>query len=714
MNSSEKSFFGKSISRIFIPATIVLFLSTSLVYSFYKRSIEKNDVILQMVMQLTQSNHVSPAKINDQFSEKVFVAYLKNLDPYKWFLTKEDVRQMEVYKRQIDDHIRSNTHQLYDLAVKLVDRRILEVQGYYREILSQPLDFTVNETWEADQDKRDWPANSAELKQNWYNELKYRVLLQMANALRIQEKETDPEKIKTQETIESETRQRVLKSFNDMFMNNLNQQKSEEKFALYVNAIMSVYDPHTIYNTPFNKEDFDISISGQFEGIGATLSPSDGYAKVVELVAGSPSWMQGELKVNDHITKVKQEHEADPVDIFGMSLNDAVKLIRGKKGTKVTLTVRRGDGSIHEITITRDVIIIEETYAKSAVLTDPATKTKVGYINLPKFYIDFKRSATGRASSDDVAKEIDKLKNEGVQGIILDLRLNTGGSLPDVVRMGSLFVKSGPIVQVKNNSGMPRVYPPDFDTSLQTSMHYDGPLVILVSSISASASEILAAAMQDYQRAVIIGAPSTFGKGTVQEVVDLNDYLPAGMNNLKPIGSLFLTIQKYYRINGGSVQLKGVESDIVLPDVYSEMKLGERFEDNCLPWTTVSPAKYQKWEKPVPMAMLQKKSKERTSKSVEFKLLNEQVALVKQQRDKTLLSLNLNTYQLEEEKRREENKRFEDISKQSTALVIAVPNIDIAEMKGDTAKIARSDKWIKELNTDICLEEAVKVIGDMK
>jgi len=415
------------------------------------------------------------------------------------------------------------------------------------------------------------------------------------------------------------------------------------------------------------------------------------------------------LKVNDLIMKVKQEHETDPVDIFGMNLDEAVQLIRGKKGTKVTLTVKRDDGTTHEITITRDVVVDEETYAKSAVLTDPATNTKVGYIELSSFYVDFKRTATGRASSEDVAKEIEKLKKEGVQGIIIDLQSNTGGSLGEAIRMGGLFIKSGPVVQVKSNFGMPREYS-DPDPSLQ----YDGPLVILVSTFSASASEILAAAMQDYKRAVIVGAPTTFGKGTVQEVFDLNALLPSNMLNLRPMGSFHLTIQKYFRINGGSVQLKGVESDIVIPDVYSELKFGERFEDNCLPWTTVSPAKFQIWEKPVPVAALQKKSKERTSKSEGFKLLNEQVAFVKQQQDKTQVSLNLNTYRQDEEKRREESKRFEEISKKSTSLVIAAPSAYIAEMEGDTAKIARSDKWLKGLNTDIVIEEAVKVIGDMK
>jgi len=709
MKSSKKSFFQKTGVRIFIPAIFILFVSTSLLYSSYKRSVEKNDVILRLVMQLAERGHVSPVMINDQFSEKVFDAYLKKLDPYKWFLTDEDIRQLEVYRRQIDDHIRNNTHRLYELAVKLMDKRIVEAQGYYREILSVPFDFSINETWESDRDKRDWPANSAELKENWRKYLKYSVLLHTANTLSAQEKETDSSKIKTLETIESEARQKELKTFNDIFMNNLAQQQPEEKFAMYVNAIMTVFDPHTEYFSPSNKEKFDMHISGQFEGIGATLQPSDGYARVVELIPGSPSWLQGELKVNDHIIKVKQEHEAEPVDIFSMSLDDAVKLIRGKKETKVTLTVKRVDGSIHEITITRDVVKIEETYAKSAVLTDPVSKIKVGYIDLPSFYVDFKRTATGRASSEDVAQEIEKLKKDGVQGIILDLRSNGGGSLGDAITMGGLFIPLGPIVQVKSSIGIPRVYS-DTDPSVQ----YDGSFVILVSAISGSASEILAAAMQDYQRAVIMGAPNTYGKGTVQELDELDEYLPANISHLKPIGALKLTIQKYYRINGGSVQLKGVESDIVLPDLYSVMKFGERYEDNHLPWTTVSPAKYQVWKNPVPVAMLQKKSQERTSKSEGFTLLNEQLALFQDQRDKTLLSLNLETYRQEDEKRREENKRFEEINKLSTSLTIATTSIDNTEMKGDTAKVARFDKWIKDLNKDIFIEEAVKVIGDMK
>ena len=704
MKSSGKSLFSRGCFRYLVPVTIILFLSTTLLYSFYGRSDSRNDIILRTVVQFTASNHVNPVPMDAQFSEKVFDAYLKLIDRDKLYLTKEDIRQMEVYKRQLGDQITNGTYQLYDLSVRLIEKRLPEVQEYYREILSQPFTFTANETWEADVDKRDRTANSAELKEAWRKMLKWRVIMNVANALRAQENETDPEKIKSMETIEANARERVLNNFNDV-MNNLPHRRQEGMFPMYINAIMSVFDPNTEYYTPRDREDFDIRISGQLEGIGAQLRPIDGYARVERLVPGSPSWLQGELRVNDQITKVKQEDEDDAVDIFGMDLQDAVRLIRGPKGTKVTLTVRR-DGVLHEITITRDIVIDEEGYAKSAVLTDPATNVKVGYIELPSFYIDFNRTATGRASSTDVGKEIEKLKNDGVDGIIIDLRTNTGGALDDAIIMGGMFISTGPIVQVKGHSREATVL-----SENRPNIHYDGPLVILVNALSASASEIFAAAMQDYKRAVVIGSSSTFGKGTVQHVQNLDNFMPA---SIRPAGSLRLTISKFYRITGGSVQLKGVESDIVLPDITSGMRFGAQYEDNHLDWTIIDAANFTTWKNPAPVEMLRQKSMERTSKSNEFNLLSQQIDFIMAQRENTHYSLNLNTYQEEERKRREESARFNDESRQVTAISIAATAADVAEMAGDTAKIARSNSWIKDLNKDIFLEEAVKVVGDWR
>lgn len=706
ISSYGKSFFKKNRIRIFIPAVITVLISISLFYSFYQRS-GKNEVLVQLVVQLIEDGHFNPVPIDDAFSAKAFDAYLKNLDPLKQFMTREDVAQLSKYKLQIDDQIRNHKFQLYDLAVSIMDKRMAETQAYCHEILSQPFDFTQQETFEADVDKLDWAANSAELKERWRKNLKYSALVRVSDQMKAQEKEPDQSKHTTLEAMEADARQKILK-LNDGIFQNLKQQ-DEDKFAFFLNAIAAVFDPHTLYNTPSDKENFDIRMSGQLEGIGATLQTSDNYVKVVNIMPGSPSWLQGDLKVNDLITKVKQEKEHDAVDIFGMRIDDAVKLIRGKKGTKVTLTVRRADGSTHDITITRDVVIVEETYAKSAILTDPVTKNKVGYIYLPSFYGNVNRTLTGRLASNDIAIEIEKLKKEDVQGMILDLRSNTGGLLSEAIRTAGLFISTGPVVQVKENTGQPHIGS-DSDPTVQ----YDGPLAVLVNTISASASEIVAAALQDYKRAVIIGSTSTFGKGTVQAITDLNNYLPVTMNQLKPLGSMFLTIQKYYRINGNATQLKGVESDIVLPDIYGEWEIGEKYEDHYLPWTTIAPAQYRIWGRPVPVAELQIKSKERTSKSENFKLSSEQINAFKKQRDETMISLNLEKFRKEEQKRNAENKRFDELNEKLTRLVITAPNVDLDAIKGDTAKIARNDKWLKAMNKDIYLEEAVQVVGDMK
>ncbi len=692
---------------MFIPVAVIALISITLLYSFCKRS-EKDEVIKEMSLYLLKKEHFSPPEINDQFSEKVFSAYLKRLDPTKQFLTQEDIRQMSAYKTKIDDEINNNSYELYKLSSSLLNKRSTEVQGYYREILSQPFDFTKDETYEPDPDKNDWPANSAELKDAWRKYMKYHTLVRLADMQKGQANAPDSVKNKTLDQLEADARKKVLKLQNDVFQYR-NSQDDDDWFAVYMNAIVSVFDPHTIYNTPSDKDRFDISMSGQFEGIGAQLQASEGYAKVTMLVVGSPSWRQGELKVNDLITKVRQENEQEPVDVFGMRLDDIVKLIRGKKETKVILTVKRADGSIHNIAIVRDVVIDEETYAKSAVMTDPKTKTKVGYIYLPKFYADFNHTATGRASSDDVAKELEKLKKENVQGIILDLRNNGGGALGDVIKMSGLFVGPGPVVQVKANIGLPRVF-----SGSNQAPTYEGPLVIMVNSLSASASEIISAAMQDYQRAVIIGGPSTYGKGTVQTVADLNEYLPVNMNKLKPLGALFITIQKYFRINGGSTQLKGVTPDIVLPDEYSELGIGERFEDNYLPWTSVSPEKYKIWKKPVPVDQLRKKSVSRTSKNEGFKLIEQQIAVMKNWKNESSVPLKLEAFRTKEEKRIADSKRFDELNKKKTNLVVAPLIVDKAAIANDTAKIARSEKWISDLNTDIFIEEAVQVIGDMK
>ncbi|MDR0713064.1 MAG: carboxy terminal-processing peptidase [Bacteroidales bacterium] len=697
--------------RIIISFVIFCFLA-SIPFFFYsfRSHTGKSELIMQMNIQLLKMQHFSPPEIDDPFSEKVFKAYLKILDPFKQYLTKEDIAELEKYKWLIDDQINNNTYELYDLSVMLWDKRFAETQSFYREILEHPFDFTQDETYEADADKSEWAAGSSGLKEVWRKELKYRTLLNLSGMIKLQENAPDSAR-KDFASMEAEARKKVLKSYEDVYQYR-RQLKAEDRFAMYLNAIASVFDPHTQYQTPSNKADFDIQMSGQFEGIGATLQVSDGYAKVMDIIPGSASWMQGELKINDLIIRVKQEHDTEAVNIYGMRLDDAVKLIRGKKGTKVTLTVKRIDGSVHDITITRDVVIVEETYAKSAILTDITGNIRVGYIYLPSFYVDFKHTPTGRSSSEDVAKEVEKLKTEHIQGIILDLRSNGGGSLPDAVRMSGLFVGNGPIVQTKESHGLPRV----MQATGNSSASYDGPMVVLVNSISASASEILAAAMQDYRRAVIIGGPGTYGKGTVQTLADLDGLLSptSSLSRYKPLGSLKLTIQKFFRINGGSTQLKGVTPDIILPDIYSELGVGERFEDNSLSWSSVQPAKYSVWKNPVPVDKLQQKSLERTSQNNRFQLLSNQIASMKKMKDESHLSLNLEKFRKAEAKRHGENKLFDESNKKETHLAIEALTEDKIKLAGDSVKINRSQKWIAGLKKDVFLEEAVAIIGDLK
>jgi carboxyl-terminal processing protease len=708
---------------------IIILLS----YSFCIRE-NKDQILIQLVTQALDMTHFSPMDIDDDFSAKVFDQYLKRIDYNKRFFTKEDLKKLEAYKTKIDDEIKSRSIEFYTVANDMFTKNIDKIQKYYTEILAKPFEFNGNEVIETNPDKIDFPQNDAELYKSWQKILKYQVLVRVSNALDEQnqnitattnKKKTlaptgddatpavleEPDgteqsiadtstKKKTFTELEADARSKVLKTHNDWFKR-LKQMSATDRFALYLNAITGIYDPHTQYLPPQDEENFNITMSGQLQGIGAQLRQnSDGYTEIVDIVPGSPSWLQGELKPKDLILKVKQENQ-QAVDIYNMPIDDVVQLIRGKKGTKVTLTVKKSDGTIKNITLTRDVVILEETYAKSAIIEDQGSK--IGYLYLPKFYANFEQTETGRTSSEDVANEIEKLKLENVKGIILDLRNNGGGSLNDAVQMAGLFIASGPVVQVKTKVGIPKILE-DQDTTVQ----YRGPLVILVNSFSASASEILAAAMQDYKRAVIMGT-TTFGKGTVQTKMDLDRFWN-GSPNIGSLGSLLITIQKFYRINGGSTQLKGVTPDVILPDQYSAIETGERDQEYHMPWTQIKPVNYKVWPGLSKLNPIVQKENTDVASSPDFKIIKEEANLLKQQRDETIEPLNLDKYRKQEKAINEENKRLEASAKKDYGLKIRSLAVDVKSMNGDTAKIARSNNWIKELLKDIDLKEAINTI----
>ncbi|MCF6243169.1 MAG: carboxy terminal-processing peptidase, partial [Bacteroidales bacterium] len=510
------------------------------------------------------------------------------------------------------------------------------------------------------------------------------------------------------DSLEAKARQQVAEDYKQMFRR-LHQQTEKDRMNAYLNAFVQSYDPHSEYMSPKEKKNFDIRMSGQFEGIGASLQElNNGYIKVARIIPGSASWRQGELKAGDIILKVAQG-DKDPISIVGMRLDDAVQYIRGKKGTEVRLTVKKPDNSIVVIPIVRDVVILEETYAKSAILKDKNSNFKAGYIYLPSFYVDFK-NRNGRHCSKDVEIEINKLKKEGVDGIILDLRYNGGGSLQDVVEMAGLFIDKGPIVQVKGRYGKPYILK-DSDPKLQ----YEGKLIIMVNKLSASASEIMAAAMQDYGRAVIVGSPVTYGKGTVQKIVNLDQMLNRNYDDLKPLGNMRLTIQKFYRINGGATQLRGVKADIILPDIYAGIDIGESELDNVIPWDEIQPAQYTKWKHPITnLDEVKTESAKRVSANKDFNLIKQNAQRMKEQKENTVVNLNLEKYRASQKKIKEETKKYENVFKEKTSLQALILSADREQMQTDSIKKASFKDWTKNIEKDGYIEETVKILESLK
>lgn len=685
-----------------IPALAVALFS----YTFVAQS-EKEEALDQVLLQSLSNIHFAPLEINDKFSEKVYKFYVQRLDYNKKFLLQSDVEELKKYEHSIDEDVNGGRFNFFNRSLEIITDRIQEAQTYYKDILSQPIDFTKEETIQLDAEKLNFCKSKEELKDAWRKSMKYQVLAKMGDMLESQEKakeKSDTVKIKTKEEIEVEARKKVLKS-NDDWFKRLKEFDRNDRLAIYFNSITGVYDPHTEYFAPKDKANFDIGMSGQLEGIGAQLQEKDGYIKVTNIVPGSASWRQGQLKTGDIILKVAQGGN-EPVDIADMRLDDAVLLIRGKKGTEVRLTVKKVDGSTIVIPLIRDIVVLEETYAQSVILKG---KKNIGYIKLPSFYADFGGQNGGRSCSKDVRKELQKLKEENVDGIILDLRYNGGGSLGDVVDMAGLFIDKGPVVQVKQKSGMAQVME-DRDPAIV----YDGPLVVMVNSNSASASEIMAAAIQDYKRGLIVGtSPSTFGKGTVQRFYELDDYLPPAYSNLKPLGSVKITTQKFYRVNGGATQLKGVVPDIVLPDPYYLLDQGEKEQDYPMAWDEIAAAKYQTWKGTYSVDKLKAASAERVKTNAGFALLNDAAKRMKKQKDETVVSLNFDKFMIEQKKYKEEVKKLEGLDKEIEGMDVQTLKTDIIP-ESDTVKISKNKEWYKSIKKDIYLNETMNIITEMK
>jgi carboxyl-terminal processing protease len=691
-------------------ALIVVLLTAFFFGTLGSAAAETREKILsQMIGNGLVNWHYSGKKIDDDFSLKSFAQYEKYLDFSKSFLIQADLDAMKVFELKIDDEIFDGDFSLPLLGKQLLRQRVLQVKVICQEILKKPFDFSLDEQIELDAEKRKYANRLEDLKEWWFKRLKYLTLTQYLNLFKIAEDKNTKVKKSSQAfspELEAQARKAVEKSVQRLF-DRLLQNRSEDMQALYFNALLAVFDPHSQYFPPRAKEDFDIDMSGTLEGIGALLGEDDGYIKVFEVIPGSPAWIQNLLKVEDIILKVGQGDE-EPVDIVGMNVSDAARLVRGKKGSLVRLTVKKTDGRIMQISLIRNVVEIQETYARSAVVFNEKLKKSFGYIFLPKFYHDFNRQ-NGRNASDDVKIELEKLVAQKVDGIILDLRGNGGGALDDAEKMSGLFIEKGPLVQLKDRNSPPQVHE-DRDASIS----YQGPLVILVNALSASSSEILAAAMQDYRRAIIIGGEHTFGKGTVQVMLDLDRYLPAEMVRYKPLGAITLTVQKYYRITGASTQYQGVIPDIILPDLYSYLDVGEKSMPYSLPWDTISALSFTPWKNQFrDLTEIKARSRQRLNNNVRFIQIAANISRLKKQHEKTTATLNLKQFQTEQDNLFQEAEKFS--REQVEFPYIQARLLETAADSTTAAKATQELKrkeWISDLQRDPIVEEATQVLYD--
>ncbi|MEK6153396.1 carboxy terminal-processing peptidase [Flavobacteriaceae bacterium 3-367] len=676
--------------------------------SFTNKSFETDDkdkLLLDLIAYVLERGHYEPKDINDDFSANVFEDFIDIIDPTKRYFLEADILEFEKYKFQIDDQIKNTDISFFNVVHKKLMERMNDAKGIYKEVLAKPFDYSKDEIIDIEYDGQAFASSRNDLKERWRKQLKYATLGTYDTKLTNENKKKEDnasEKVLSVKEVEIASREATLSTL-DEFFDFVDDLERKDWFVQYINTIVDEFDPHTFYFAPDDKDKFDISMSGKFEGIGARLQKRPEGAKIVEIISGGPVWRDQQLEVGDEIIKVGQNGET-PVDIVGMRLDDAIKMIKGPKGTVVDLTVRKVDGSMEIISITRDVVELEESYAKSASIIKE--NQKFGLINLPKFYVDFD-DYSERNAATDVAKEVERLKQAGIEGLVLDLRDNGGGSLKTVVEMAGLFIKDGPVVQVRSSGKGKEVYD-DKDERIQ----WDGPLVILVNELSASASEILAAAMQDYKRAVVIGSKQTFGKGTVQNVIPLDNIVRS--NEHGDLGAIKLTTQKFYRINGGSTQLEGVKSDVVVPDKYSYIDLGERDQENPLAWDKISAADYQPWDGYIDYEQTIANSEKRMAASPQIKLIEENAKWLKQQQDETVVSLNYAVYKKKEQKVKEQSDYFKSLSDYDSKLTFESLKYEQELFTKDPVLREKRDRWHKDLAKDVYVEEAVNVLQDLK
>ena len=698
----------KNTSYIVFAIAVGFYLLTAISIPSKKEFVsnDKDKLLIELISHVIQRGHFSVKSLNDDMSEQIFHTYLESIDGQKRYFLQSDYREFTKYMYRIDDQLRELDLTFFDLTYKRLILRMNEVESLYASLLSRPFDFEKKESFDMDYEEQLFPLSQTSRAEKWRKQLKLSTLSVLYDKVQEAEKKegestadyVSPSWVVLEEEARTTTRENMEDYFD--LMNDL---ERKDWFDIYLNAFVLQFDPHTNYFNPDDKDRFDMNMSGKFEGIGARLSKRDQAIKVVDIIIGGPLWRDQLMEVGDEIQLVRQE-EGDAVDIRSMRLDDAIKLIKGPKGSTVHLTIKKVDGTIETIPVKRDLVVLEESYARSSVIN--RLDQKYGLIHLPKFYVDFK-SYKERNAAHDVEQEVINLKEAGVEGLIIDLRNNGGGSLQTVVDIAGLFIDKGPIVQVKSTVSKTEVLRDRDDKTL-----WDGPMVILVNELSASASEILAAALQDYERAIVLGSKQTFGKGTVQNVVDLNRFL--SNSTYGNLGALKITTDKFYRINGGSTQLEGVKSDVITPDRYSYVDIGERDEDNPMSWDQITPLIYTKWHGYLNYDEVIKQSQDRVNNHPIFKLVDQDAKWIEQRQNDKSIALNYQEYVSELEADRTYADQFDAVKEYYNNLEFTIAPAEQERITKDSIFREKRERWFSDLTEDYYVEEAVNILDELK
>jgi len=703
------------MSKKFIPVIIAL-TAASIFIAFKSQgrgNVEDNPKlrfakILRNVGVLLEEGHFNPKPIDDKFSADVLAAYIKELDSDKKVFLASDIDGFKRYENRIDDELHGAPLESFYAVNEVYLKRQAEIADIYKGILAKPFDFTADETLMMDEEKTVFSKDVATRYNTWRKYIKYLVLERYVTAMADRDKPKDKKDVKPKadSTLEREAREGIYKLMDRFSKTSKTRETEDYNFGKFVNTIASTMDPHTSYFPPIDLRTFNEGMRGSFYGIGAVLKEEDGKIKIASMVVGMPAFQSGALKENDEVIKVAQG-EGEPVDVTGYSVQDAVKLIRGEtKGSVVKLTVRKVDGSEKVVAIKRDDIKLNETFAKSAIIKG---EHKIGYIRLPEFYADFDKP-NGARSAVDVAKEIEKLKAENIEGLMLDLRGNGGGSLADVVQIAGLFIEDGPICQVKGRGDRPQVLR-DRDKNVL----YSGPLTVLVDQSSASASEIFAAAIQDYNRGIIIGSTSTYGKGTVQRNIPLNPESSSSLfanKEAEDLGTVKLTLQKFYRINGEATQNKGVVPDIILPDRYEFLKIREKDNVNSLKYDQIAKADYKTWSTTASSNPIVTQANQAVNSSSTFDKIREQASWIAQNKDRAY-QLNIVKFKAEKDSMAAIIKKVENLYVLPKALVVANLSTDTAFINKTKENLESNKSFVKAVSEDIYVDQSVKVLYKM-